>query len=317
MTVIALNRTATLNLGDAIPRFLRRDIFEDTTRRAYGNTLDVLLAALGADVPLAAVTGEQVEDLLTQRWGTAAATTYNRHRAALLSFFGWCTERGYVSVNVAVATEARKVRRRAEDARRERPIAREQLAALWALDKIPVRDKLLWRMAYETWCRADELLSLDVTDLDVPRREGLVHGKGGDVERMWWATGTARLLPRVLGARTGGPVFLASKLPVRPMPAGDIDPVSGRSRLSYRQAARLFAAVGERLDPDGAAWTLHRLRHSGIAHAVEEGWNLAQIRAKSRHSSLRSLEVYANPSADAVRAMTDALDSEARKKRNR
>lgn len=85
--------------------------------------------------------------------------------------------------------------------------------------------------------------------------------------------------------------------------------------MSYRQAARLFAAVGERLDPEGAPWTLHRLRHSGIAHAVEEGWNLAQIRAKSRHSSLRSLEVYANPSADAVRAMTDALDSEARRRK--
>lgn len=46
---------------------------------------------------------------------------------------------------------------------------------------------------------------------------------------------------------------------------------------------------------------MHRLRHSGIAHAVEDGWNLAQVRAKSRHSSLRSLEVYANPSANAIR----------------
>jgi len=55
-------------------------------------------------------------------------------------------------------------------------------------------------------------------------------------------------------------------------------------------------------------------RHSGIAHAVEDGWNLASVRAKSRHSSLRSLEVYANPSAESIAAMTAALDPEARRR---
>ena len=99
--------------------------------------------------------------------------------------------------------------------------------------------------------------------------------------------------------------------------AADVDPHSGRARLSYRQAERLFGEVDRRLDPGGAPWTLHRLRHAGIAHAVSDGWNLAQVRAKSRHSSLRSLEVYANPSAAAIRAMTDALDSDARRPHRR
>jgi integrase/recombinase XerC/integrase/recombinase XerD len=172
-------------------------------------------------------------------------------------------------------------------------------------------------MAYETWARADELLGIDLEDLDFGRREGHVHGKGGDVETIWWATGTARLLPRVITDRTAGPLFLASRRPTRPMPVADVDPSTGRARLSYRQAERLFGDVGRHLDPTGAPWTLHRLRHAGIAHAVENGWNVAQVRAKSRHSSLRSLEVYANPSAEAIRAMTDALDHDARRQRRR
>src|SRR4051812_45708614 len=45
---------------------------------------------------------------------------------------------------------------------------------------------LLWRMAYETWGRAEELLGLDTGDLAPARRETLVHGKGGDVETIWW-----------------------------------------------------------------------------------------------------------------------------------
>jgi integrase/recombinase XerC/integrase/recombinase XerD len=57
------------------------------------------------------------------------------------------------------------------------------------------------------------------------------------------------------------------------------------------------------------------MRHAGITHAAEDGWNLAQIRAKSRHSSLRPLEPYANPSAAALRAMTDALGRRRRPRR--
>lgn len=167
-------------------------------------------------------------------------------------------------------------------------------------------------MAYETWTRADELLSVDITDLDLSRREGHVHAKGGNVETVWWATGTARLLPRAVAGRAVGPLFLASRRPTRSMPAADADPTTGRARLSYRQAARLFGDVGCRLDSAGAPWTLQRLRHAGSAHAVEDGWNIAQVRAKSRHASLRSLEVYANPSAEAARVMTDALDRDAR-----
>jgi hypothetical protein len=65
--------------------------------------------------------------------------------------------------------------------------------------------------------------------------------------------------------------------------------------------------VGRRLDPASAPWALHWLRHAGIAHALDDGWTVAQIGAKSWHSSLRALEVDANPSAAAIRAMTDAL----------
>jgi len=317
-TVTRLHRAAgPTTLAEASRRFLRRDAFESTTRDAYGRTLAALADVLGADADLAAVTTEQLEDGLLERWSEAAVTTYNRHRAALLSFFGCCVERGYLAANPAALVEARKVRKRTEDERRERPVSRDLLAGLWALDGVAGRDRTLWRMAYETWARAEELLGLNIEDLDLANREAVVNGKGGDRERVWWATGTARLLPRVIAGRTAGPLFLASRRPTKPMPAADVDPVSGRARLSYRQAERIFAEVRRRLDPDGTPFTLHRLRHAGIAHAVEDGYSVAAIRAKSRHESLRSLEVYTNPSADSIRAMTDDLDGTARRRRQR
>jgi site-specific recombinase XerD len=99
-TVTALRRAAgAMTLADASRRFLRRDAFEPTTRDAYGRTLTALVEAIGANADIAAVSTEQLEDDLLERWAGVAATTYNRHRAALLSFFGWCAERGWTAAN--------------------------------------------------------------------------------------------------------------------------------------------------------------------------------------------------------------------------
>src|SRR3954464_4392094 len=77
--------TGPMTLAEASRRFLRRDAFEPTTRDAYGRTLAALADVLGADAHVAAVTTEQLEDDLLERWADAAATTYNRrarHRCA-------------------------------------------------------------------------------------------------------------------------------------------------------------------------------------------------------------------------------------------
>src|SRR3954447_18513462 len=182
MSVAHLPRTTSApTLAEATRRFLRRDAFEPTTRTAYAATLDLLADQVGEHTAVDAITDRQVEDLL-DRWQEKAATTYNRHRAALLSFFGWCEDRHWTVANPVALVESRKVRRRTEDERRERPIDRDLLADLWALDGVTGRDRLFWRMAYETWARAEELLGLNIEDLDPGRREGQVHGKGGDVE---------------------------------------------------------------------------------------------------------------------------------------
>lgn len=115
-----------------------------------------------------------------------------------------------------------------------------------------------------------------------------VHSKGGAVEWVFWQTGAAQLLPRLLAGRTDGPVFLADRLPTRAAPTLDLDPATGRPRLSYRRAAAIFA---ER--PAGPS---PQLRHSALTHAAEVGTNLPLLLARSRHASVRSLERYAEES---------------------
>jgi hypothetical protein len=99
-------------------------------------------------------------------------------------------------------------------------------------------------MLYETAARAEELLSLNIEDLDLEFRRGRVTSKGGATEYVHWATGTARLLPRLLRGRTSGPVFLAGRrVPLsgsRAPAEADVCPETGRGRLSYPRAEYLF-----------------------------------------------------------------------------
>lgn len=134
-------------------------------------------------------------------------------------------------------------------------------------------------------------------------RRAVTTRKGGDTDVLHYATGTARLLPKVINGRANGPLFLAERSPslepgthcYRPRPR------TGRARLSYHRAAEIFTDAS-----DGA--TLHHLWHSTLTHLAEEGVPTVLLMAKSRHASLRTLQRYARPSVEAVARLTAEYD---------
>jgi integrase/recombinase XerD len=166
-----------------------------------------------------------------------------------------------------------------------------------------VREKALWRLLFETAARASEALSINVEDLDLDNKRVRVRSKGGDTEWLHFQTGAARLLPRPIAGRTHGPLLLADRRPVPARAPASVDrcPQTGRGRLSYRRAEALFREAS-------GGWTLHQLRHSALTHLAEQNVSLPLLMAKSRHASLRSLQRYARPGAEAVAAMTAATD---------
>ncbi|MGN9894688.1 site-specific integrase [Micromonospora sp. L31] len=171
-----------------------------------------------------------------------------------------------------------------------------RLDRLFSDDRNPLRERVLWRMLYETCARAEEILGLDVPDLDMEFRRALVTEKGGDRAYVHWETPTARLLPRLLTGRTAGPVFLADRCAPaagRRAPAlGDICPDTGRGGLSYPRAEYLFKQASKLHDPHGVGYTLHQLRHSGLTHLAAKGRSAAELQAKSRHRHLTTLGIY-------------------------
>lgn len=97
-----------------------------------------------------------------------------------------------------------------------RAIDRAAIERLLTRRDLPLREKALWRMLYETAARASEILALDIADLNLDARRASIVSKGGAIEYVYWATGTALLLQRLLRGRSAGPVFLSHAGPGRP-----------------------------------------------------------------------------------------------------
>lgn len=281
------------------------------TQRAYRSTLRALAAEFAPPGTVFAVAElddkdniDRLTEWFTARWSGRAAATFNRHLDALRSAASFWISQGWLTID-----PARRLRRRGRAPDRTRALGATEIEATLSLD-VPIREKTLWTMLYETAARSSEVLALDVEDLDRRNRRSKVTRKGSAVDIIVWQTDTARLLPRLLDGRTRGPVFLTDRRARVALAAADLDPVSGRARLSYRRAEEIFTTATKPLahpditDPqqlaDAPGWTLHQLRHSALTRAAENGANTGTLLAYSGHSSVASLARYTRVSPDAL-----------------
>lgn len=290
-----------MTVSEAAQAFLARPM-PATTRRSYAQTMSRLGRAHG-DLPLPALDGATLETFTSSAWDACAPATWNRHVATLRSFTAHAGRRGWITDDPAAVLD-----RRREPEDRTKAIAESSLERLFRRTDVAVREKCLWRLLYETAARAEEVLSSDVADLDLENKRLRVRRKGGDADWLHFQSGSARLLPRLIGDRRAGPIFLAERrpAPARTPAALDLCPATGRGRLSYERAEYLFKQSSLKVASKG--WTLHQLRHSALTHLAEEGVNLPLLMAKSGHQNLRSLQRYARPGTEAVAAMTAAHD---------
>jgi integrase len=274
------------------------------TRRAYAGVIDNLIATIGAGRALAGVADDELSVALVELWGERSEATWNRNRAAVNSWLSWCaTKKRWAAPAVPAECERRK-----EHVDHTKDLPKAAIDRQLSRRDVPLREKTLWRMLYETAARASEILALNVEDLDLDNRRAAIRSKGGEIEWVYWGIGTAHLLPRLLrlpdgSARTGGPVFLAHHQPVPARRPGksDICPHTGYARLGYDRARVLLAGYT-------GGWRLHQLRHSAATHLGDKKVPLQLIMAKTRHRSPRSVMRYVNPGPEAVAQVTGLLD---------
>ncbi|MGW2426610.1 hypothetical protein ACWC0C_46980 [Streptomyces sp. NPDC001709] len=162
------------------------------------------------------------------------ADTVNRELSITRKAIGWWQRQGWIEGDPTVGIE-----RRPAPPDRTKALAENQIAALWSLD-VGLREKTQWKMLYESAARADEVLCPNVEDLYPQDKRGRITAKGRATEWIHWQSGTAQLLPRLIGRRTRGPLFLTDRKAPAGTPTLGFCPETGRARLSYLRAEEIF-----------------------------------------------------------------------------
>lgn len=202
--------------------------------------------------------GARLAAQFAARTAMTDARTANRELSALRSAVGWWREQGWIRGDPTAGL------RHEHPDDRGAPLSGEQVNALFLLPA-GLREHAMWRVLHDSGAPASEVLSLDAGQLDLsrhrvrPRSAGQIPGSGIE-----WSEPTSQVLRWLLAGRSWGPVFVTSRRAQAQVPArGDVCPVTGQTRLSYRRAAEIFTAATRPLDAAGRGWTLHQLSAAG------------------------------------------------------
>lgn len=297
-----LARDALAAFADHL-RATRQGTGATTSEKTVRSYLTALGKLVDEHTPVDRLDADTVQTRFRQLWGNASASTWNVRRAALSKFSAFAADRGWLSEDLADGLNRESLPHAVERSRRRTDIER-----LLKDKRVALRDRVLWRMLYDTAARAEEILGLNAEDLDRANRQAAVTRKGGTADRITWSPSTARALSSYLGDRTRGPVFLTEQRSAAvargEVPERDIDPESQRTRLTYH------AALAALRKATGGAWTLHDLRHSALTHAAEDGIEVTTLMVKSGHRDIRTLARYARPSAERAQRQWEQVRGE-------
>lgn len=228
---------------------------------------------------------EQVSgETLRQFWKTTAhlaAATRARKQACIARFLTWAYQHDFIDAN-----PMDKISRVKHAPSLPRSIGREKVESIFAV--IPAnqkRDRLLFRLIFETGLRVSEALTLHIEDLNMTSDDEhlRVLGKGNKPRTV--LLDDPKLVRQIRtyikeGGFHHGPIFRAQK-------NGDGRP------LRYQSVQEKWAAYCKQA---GVVCTIHQLRHTHATELVNGGVSLATIRKRLGHKNLQTTLRYAEQS---------------------
>lgn len=228
--------------------------------------------------------------LLTVR--KLAPKTVDAHLTGISSLFSWL---GMDRPDVPMCINSRSIQADPKS------LSEDELRdVLRAAERRGVRDHALVMLLYASGARVAETVALDVDDVPLSERKGVVlirHGKGGKPREVPLGdAGAIQLLNRWNRVRVSeyglpnasGPLFVTTK----------------RDRLSSRSVQHIVAKVGSAA---GVDLTPHMLRHTFARTLIDKGVDVSTVSDLLGHSNLNTTMVYTRPRAAHREAAVAAL----------
>jgi integrase/recombinase XerC len=139
-----------------------------------------------------------------------------------------------------------------------------------------LRDRAIVELLYDEGLRISELEGLDISDIDFPKGEIKVFGKGSKERIVPLSSKAADAVKAYIGARESGPLFVNER--------------TGK-RLGVRDLRRIVNYYLSQL-PNAPAVKPHALRHSFATHLLERGADLRAVQELLGHASLSTTQIY-------------------------
>ncbi len=265
-------------------------------RRLSANTIATyryafakLTAAIPADRPLDAITGDHIALALAAQDTLSNKTLLNVH-AAWSAFWTWAMQQGF-----AVANPVEAVERPKPEKREIIPFSRDDVVALLkACDKTKTytrpgkrdcanarptaqRDHAMLLILLDTGLRASELCDLRVRDADMGNRYIVVQGKGNK----------ERLLPMDAATMQALWKYLA---PRETRPTDPLFVTTEGNPLDRQQLRHLLDRLGERAKINNVH--PHRFRHTFAINYLRNGGDVYTLQRLLGHTTLDMVKRY-------------------------
>ena len=217
----------------------------------------------------------------------------SRYLSAYRQFYRWLVRDGVINSDPVALIESPKTGRGLPKALTEKQV--ESLLAAPDLDSVlGKRDKSMLELMYATGLRVSELVSLELSNLNLNQGVVRVMGKGqkerlvpiGDVAheslKLYLASGR----PQLLKAAQTDSVFVTSRK-------------SAMTRQAFWYMLRRYAAqcdIPQNLSP-------HMLRHSFATHLLNHGADLRVVQLLLGHSDLSTTQIYTHIAREGLKRM--------------
>ena len=238
-----------------------------------------------------------------------AARSIQRRLSALRTFFEFLMREGASMRNPAVDVRAPKQKKRLPAT-----LDADQMGRLLAFrtdDTLSARDKAVMELFYSSGLRLTELVSLDVTSIDLKDRTVRVIGKGAKSRILPIGRHAIAALQRWLAERAV--LFARTAAGAHPVHPGPVFVGRSGRRLSAR-AVQLRVDLWARRQGLGVHVHPHMFRHSFATHLLESSGNLRGVQELLGHADIATTQVYTHLDFQHLAKVYDASHPRARRR---
>jgi integrase/recombinase XerD len=213
-----------------------------------------------------------------------ASSSVARKVAAIKSFFHYLFARDLISEDPTTQIDSPKVKKRLPRTLSAGDVNNLLAAPARTRNPKTLRDLALLHLLYATGMRVTEVVSLQVSDVDIDEAVLYCPGKDGQVRRLPFDAETQEILldylehgrPHLTKDESEPALFL-----------------NHRGRQLTRQGLWLIIKAYAREAQLSADVTPHTLRHSFAAHKLESGADLQRVQQLLGHANISTTQVYA------------------------